>query len=194
MMNLSVTMIMFTVYVTILSKLVSSNVKLIKITMVSGIAFGMLSYALITALNSIEVYIMNTRGLLHVLLIGPVQEEIAKFAFFLLAYVFIIRKVHLNNEELFELRGAKNLVVLGTFIGLTLAVFENLIDYSYLTIELTLIRTIVCWPLHIITIGLLAYGFNRYIITSRRIMILSFLLLAFLIHIFYNVITTIVPF
>jgi len=194
MMNLSVTMIMFTVYVTILLKLVSSNVKLIKIMIGSRIAFGMLSYALITALNSIEVYIMNTRGLLHVLLIGPVQEETAKFAFFLLAYIFITCRVHLNNEELSELRGVKNLVVLGASIGLTLAVFENLIDYSYLTIELTLIRTIVCWPLHIITIGLLAYGFNRYIITSRRIMILSFLLLAFLIHIFYNVITTIVPF
>ena len=177
---------MFTVYVTVLSRSVSSNVKLIKLTVGSGIAFGILSYALITALNSIEACIMNTRGLLHVLLIGPIQEETTKFAFFLLAYFFIVCKVRLKNEELSELRGTKNLVILGTFIGLTLAMLENLIDYSYLNMELTFIRTIACWPLHIVTIGISAYGFNRYIVLQQRYMVLCFFILAILIHILYN--------
>ena len=190
MINSIVTVTIFTIYAIILSIFLSNNVKLARLTVAVGIAFGTFSYASVTALNSVETYIMNTRGSFHVLLIGPIQEEITKFTFFLLAYFFIMRKAqeqHLDDENLSELKGTRNLVILSAFIGLTLATFETLIDYRYLTVELTLLRTVISWPLHIITVGLSAYGFSKYLITQRHVMILC-LLLAILIHILYNTI------
>jgi len=76
--------------------------------------------------------------------------------------------------------------MLGAFVGLALAVLENLIDYSNLTVEDTFIRTIVSWPLHMITIGISAYGFNRYRITRQIGMVLGLLLWAITIHVVFN--------
>jgi len=195
-MSAIVTLIMFAVYVAILSmllkKVVSIGEKLLKSIVASGLAFGMLSYALVVApLNSIEACFMNNQGFLHVLFVGPVQEEIAKFACFLLAYIFITRWLRLSSEELSEIRKGKSLVILGAFVGLALAVPENLIDYSNLTTEGTLIRTIVSWPLHMITIGISAYGFNRYRITRHLRMVLGLLLWAITIHVVFNAIMAI---
>ena len=195
-MSAIVTLIMFAVYVAILSmllkKVVSIGEKLLKSIVASGLAFGMLSYALVVApLNSIEACFMNNQGFLHVLFVGPVQEEIAKFACFLLAYIFITRWLRLSSEELSEIRKGKSLVILGAFVGLALAVPENLIDYSNLTTEGTLIRTIVSWPLHMITIGISAYGFNRYRITQQLRMVLGLSLWAITIHVVFNTIIVI---
>jgi len=195
-MNAIVTLIMFAVYVTILSmllkKVVSLSRKLVKSIAGSGIAFGMLSYALVVApLNSIEAYFMDNRGLLHVIFVGPVQEEIAKFVCFLLAYIFITRWSRLSSEDLSKIIKGKSLVMLGAFVGLALAMVENLIDYSNLTMEGTLKRTIVSWPLHMITIGISAYGFNRYRITRQIGMVLGLLFGTITIHVVFNTIIVI---
>ena len=195
-MNVILTLIMFAVYVAILSMLLkkvgSIGRKLVKLIAASGLAFGMLSYALVVApLNSIEACFMDNQGFLHVIFVGPIQEEIAKFACFLLAYIFITRWLHLSSEELSEIRKGKSLVILGAFVGLALAMLENLIDYSNLTIEGTLIRTIVSWPLHMITIGISAYGFNRYRITRQLTMVLGLLLWAITIHVIFNTVLVI---
>jgi len=190
-MNAMVTLIMFAVYVTILSMLLKKvgtiGGKLVKSIAASGIAFGMLSYALVVApLNSIEACFMDNQGLLHVIFVGPIQEEIAKFACFFLAYIFITRWLRLPSEELFEIKKGQSMVILGAFVGLALAVLENLIDYSNLTKEGTLIRTIISWPLHMITLGISAYGFDRYRITRQLRMILGLLLWAITIHVVFN--------
>jgi len=184
---------MFVVYVAILfatlRKAVPVDRKLVISIAASGLAFGMLSYAVVIApLNSIETYFMDNRGLLHIIFVGPIQEEIAKFACFLLAYTFITRWSHLPSEVLSERRKGRSLVTLGAFVGLALALLENVIDYSNLTIKGTLMRTIVSWPLHMITIGISAYGFNRYRITRQLRIVLSLLLWAITIHVVFNAI------
>lgn len=195
-MNGIISLTMFAVYVAILfvifKKVLSTDGKFAILVAASGLAFGMLSYLLVVApLNSIEAYFMDNRGLLHVIFVGPVQEEIAKFICFLLAYIFITRCLRLSSENLSGILKSKSLVMLGAFVGLALAMLENLIDYSNLTVEGALIRTIVSWPLHMITIGISAYGFNRYRITRQLRMVLGLLFGAIIIHVVYNIIMVI---
>jgi hypothetical protein len=191
--NIIVTLIVFAVYVSILCivlKKVGSICRKLVITIaVYGLVFGMLSCFVLTSLNIIEACFMDIRGPLHTLFVDPVQEEISKFAFFLLAYIFITRCLGLSGADLSEIRKAKSLVMLGVFVGLALAMLENLIGYSNLTVESTIIRTITTWPLHMITIGISAYGFNRYRITQKRRMVLGLLLLAIAIHIIFNTVS-----
>jgi hypothetical protein len=182
---------MFVLYLAILfviaeKKLLFERKTIILMTS-AGLAFGMLSYVLvITPLNSIEACFMDNRGLFHVLLVGPVQEEIAKFACFVLAYIFITRRSQLSDKELSEVKRREGLIMLGIYVGLALALLENIIDYGYLTLETAFLRTILSWPAHMITISISSYGFNIYRITRKVVMVSVLLFCAISVHVAIN--------
>jgi hypothetical protein len=194
MIALLISLAMFALYFAVLFAILEKKLLFDRKIAISiacaGLAFGMLSYALVIApLNSIEACFMDNRGLLHVLFFGPVQEEIAKFACFILAYIFIVRRSRLSNKELSEIKKGKSLVILGFYVGLTLALLKNIIDYNNLPLETALLRTIVSWPVHMITIGISVYGFNKYRITRKAAVVLGLLLWAIAIHIVFNSLT-----
>lgn len=190
-MSLIVSMVMFVFYVAILlgvlKKLALRRSGHVFLIAQAGLEFGILSYALIIApLNSIEAYFMDNRGFFHVLFVGPIQEEIAKFACFIFAYFFITRWSDLSELELSEIGKSENLVILGVFVGLTFALLESIIDYWDITIEAALIRAFISWPVHMITTAISVYGFYKYRITQRDIIIPCTLVLAITIHTAFN--------
>jgi len=126
---------------------------------------------------------MDTRNEIHAILVAPVQEEVAKFFSFLLAYKIII-KYYSSNQKFSEIRKSKGVFTLGAFVGLSVAVLENIIDYGNITPIMTFLRAISSWPIHILTAGLSAYGFNKFQGLKKFI----FLGLAILIHMVSNMI------
>jgi RsiW-degrading membrane proteinase PrsW (M82 family) len=167
---------------------------LILLMVAIGWTFGIVSYGLAATFNIVEAHFMNNRGTFHVLLVGPVQEEVAKFVCFFFAYVLIMPWVRLCGEGSSKIENSKSLVLLGAIVGLAFAVLENLIDYGNLAIGETFERTVMSWPLHMFTVGISAYGFYRYKSTSEIKMIVGFLLLAILIHFLFNLVFTFVTF
>lgn len=87
-------LIMFVVYVAVLFLILwrmRISKALIVVMLVMGSLFGIISYMSVMILNTVELCFLDTQGMLHVLLIGPVQEEIGKFVFFSLAFTFAAR-------------------------------------------------------------------------------------------------------
>lgn len=191
-----VSIIMFIVYIGIVSlpiiKISISKTFFSKIVP-AGISFGMLAYIAVQGFNSIESYFMDTRGMIHVIFVGPLQEEMVKFVFFLLALLFI-PSLGLNKKVSYSKTELRAFVLLGGLIGLTLAMFENLIDYGNLNAGNTFLRTIISWPLHILSISLSAFGFYE-LRASRKISIFIVLLsLAIFIHSIYNFLLSLLNF
>jgi RsiW-degrading membrane proteinase PrsW (M82 family) len=195
-METSIISIMFVVYLAILAlnlKKVLTMRRFLLIIIPLGVAFGMIAYAVVVApLNSIEAQFMNNGGLLHILLVAPIQEESAKFTCFLLAYSLLIRGLRASSEELSEIRKSRILVVLGASVGLAFAVLENLIDYGNLAAVGTLRRTLISWPIHMLTISISAYGFGRYRKTREIKVVSGLFLWAVLIHVIFNEIAIII--
>jgi len=198
-----VTSIMFAIYVIFLSLLlrkVSTIRKLIPLITAAGLGLGLgiLSAMVAGVFSSIEVYFMhmNNQGKLRILLVGPVQEEIAKFVCFILAYGCIMQLSRLSGEEKSKIENVKSLIVLGAMVGLVFALLENLNSYGNLTTLGTLGRTVLDWPLHMIEVGISACGFHIYkkykntsLLWGIEIIII-FLLLAIVIHCLFNRLVT----
>lgn len=183
-----VSIIMFVVYVGILGLLIirtSLSKTFFSKVVPAGISFGMLSYVVLQALNSLELPFMDTQGIIHVIFVGPFQEEVVKFAFFLLALRFAtgLSARKKPSQADFDL---KTSVLLGGLLGLALAFLENLIDYGYLTATNTLLRTLLSWPFHILPAMLSALGFRKFQATDRISILLVPLSSAILIHAVYN--------
>jgi RsiW-degrading membrane proteinase PrsW (M82 family) len=163
--------------------------------MAFGWTFGIVSYGFAATFNTVEAYLkMNNRETFHVLLVGPVQEEVAKFVCFLLAYIVIMHLMRSSGEESFRVENGKSLVMLGAIVGLGFAFLENLIDYGNQAIAGTILRAVMSWPFHMFYVGISAYGFYRYWSTGEIKSIVCFLLLAILIHFLFNLVFTFVTF
>jgi RsiW-degrading membrane proteinase PrsW (M82 family) len=189
-MAIMVTLIMFAFYVILLFLLARkalTNEALILVMFAAGLAFGLFSYALVVfSFNSIELHFMDTRGMLHAILVAPIQEEVAKFVNVVIAYAFITRSLSYSSEGSSRTDSYKSLAILGALVGLGFAATENLIDYGNLTILDTFKRTMMAWPLHMLSVAISAYGFHKYKATKKIMMLVGFLLSAIVIHILFN--------
>jgi len=183
-----VTAIMFAVYLGILYlamtrwQLVETPVVL-RLTL-EGISFGMFTHLLIWGVNQIRLLLGgDTTQIVQVLLVTPAQEELAKFVLLLLAFQYsewVVGKMQFTNGR------SNRMVLLGVSIGLAFAVVENILSYGYLDGLATLVRTLLPWPLHLLTTGLSAYGLFRFQTSKRIIVLVIFLLFAIIIHFVFN--------
>jgi RsiW-degrading membrane proteinase PrsW (M82 family) len=187
----AITSIMLVAYAVVLCwllKRVQTNKKLIILIAGIGMFFGFFSYILIGILSSIELQ-FNDMGFIRVLLIAPVQEEIAKFFCFSIGYVLIIRITKRWRQAFQESPPTTTVwdwVTLGAFVGLFFAAFENIVDYANQTAFSTLERTLTTWLMHMGTIGISAYGFYKYRKNSPKVVV--FIILAVVTHSLFNLI------
>lgn len=184
-----VNIIMFLVYVVILSLPLVIKTSLSKTSIafiVLGLYGGLLSYATVQLINSILLNFMDTRGIIHVIFVGPPKEEIVKFVFFLAS--FFILRLGSKGERFYT--NKEVLVLLGVLVGLSLAGLENLIDYGYLNATNTFLRTLMSWPQHMLSTGISAYGFYESYTTRKIYHILVALALAIIIHVVVNFYST----
>jgi hypothetical protein len=184
----ALSLIAFAVYSTILSLNLwrnrSSKIRILWI-LVIGLFFGLISYALVLTFNTVELHFMNTQGILHILVLGPIQEEISKFAAFFIAFMMVERFHHSQVQGLGESLSVRESVELGAFVGLFLALYENLIDYGNQQLIFVFTRTVTSWPIHMFTIGISSFGLFKYR-KSNRTKILLYLVPAVAIHISFN--------
>lgn len=184
-----VTVVMFIVYVLILYSYVIktslSKTSIVFRIALTSISFGLLSYASVQIFNSIELLFMDTKGIIHVILVGPLQEEIVKFAFLLLTFSFV-KRLDLKKKS-FDLNAdLKGSVLVGAIIGLILATLENLIDYGHLNPANTFLRTLVSWPLHILTTVISVYGLHKFHTTGKVHTAVTMLSTAIVVHVVFN--------
>lgn len=189
-MAITITLIMFAFYVVLLflvARKALTNGRLVLLVVASGLAFGFMSYYLVVfTFNTVEVHFMDTRGMLHIILVAPIQEEVTKFVSFVFAYTITVWSLRSFGEESSKVDNSKIWVILGALVGLGFAFPENLIDYGNLTVFDTFKRTIMSWLLHMFSVVISAYGFHKYKNTKETMMIMAFLLLAIIAHILFN--------
>jgi RsiW-degrading membrane proteinase PrsW (M82 family) len=189
-MTALVTLVMLVFYATVLlavAKKTPSDKGSVLVMVAMGLAFGFISYDLIVPFNGVESRFMDTTGILHAILFAPIQEEAAKFVNLLVALVFIFRNpLRFSGEGSIETQSFRSLIILGSLVGLGFATTENLIDYGNLSMIATFERTVMTWPLHMLSVAISAYGFHKYRTTRKLRMITVFLLTAIIVHMLFN--------